>query len=253
MMMPGQKTAFTTHQGLFEFVRMPFGLRNAPAIFQRAMQTVLSGLEWQNCFVYIDDILIASRTFEEHLQHLAEVISRLRKAGLRLKPKKCRFLCEEVCYLGYIISARGVSPDPGKIDKVKCFPVPRDVTQVRQFLGLASYYRRFVPQFAKIAAPIHGLLKKENASAWTPECEAAFKKLKEALTSAPVLVYPKFGHEHEFVLETDASYVGLGAVLSQLQDDGKMHPIAYASRSLDPHEKNYAVTEIETLAIVWAV
>ena len=210
-------------------------------------------LEWQNCFVYIDDILIASKTFEEHLQHLAEVIDCLRKAGLRLKPKKCRFLCDEVSYLGHVISARGVSPDPGKINKVKCFPVPCDVTQVRQFLGLASYYRRFVPQFAKIAAPIHGLLKKENAFAWTSECEVAFRKLKEALTSAPVLVYPKFGPEHEFVLETDASYVGLGAVLSQLQNDGKMHPIAYASRSLDPHEKNYAVTELETLAIVWAV
>ena len=248
------KTAFTTHQGLFEFIRMPFGLCNAPATFQRAMQTVLSGLEWQNCFVYIDDILIASRTFEEHLQHLTEVIDRLRKAGLKLKPRKCRFLCEEVSYLGHIISAQGVSPDPGKIDKVKRFPVPHDVTQVRQFLGLASYYRRFVPQFAKIAAPIHGLLKKENAFVWTSECETAFRKLKEeALTSAPILAYPKFGPECEFVLETDASYVGLGAVLSQSQDDGKLHPIAYASRSLDQHEKNYAVTELETLAIVWAV
>ena len=247
------KTAFATHQGLFEFIRMPFGLCNAPATFQRVMQTVLSGLEWQNCFVYIDDILVASKTLEEHLQHLAAVFERLRKAGLSLKPKKCRFLCEKVAYLGHIISANGVSPDPEKIDKVKCFPVPHDVTQVRQFLGLASYYCRFVPQFAKIAAPIHGLLKKENAFVWTPECETAFVKLKETLTSAPMLVYPKFGTEHEFVLETDASYVGLGAVLSQLQDDGKLHPIAYASRSLNLHEKNYPVTELETLAIVWAV
>ena len=133
------KTAFTTHQGLFEFIRMPFGLCNAPATFQRAMQTVLSGLEWRNCFVYIDDILIASPTFEEHLQHLEEVINRLRKANLRLKPKKCLFLCEEVSYLGHIISVNGVSPDPEKIDKVKCFPIPREPTQVRQFLGLASY------------------------------------------------------------------------------------------------------------------
>ena len=194
------KTAFTTHQGLFEFVRMPFGLCNAPATFQRAMQTVLSGLEWQNCFVYIDDILIASRTLEEHLQHLAEVIDRLRKAGLRLKPKKCCFLCEEVSYLGHVLSARGVSPDPEKIDKVKCFPVPRNVTQVRQFLGLASYYWHFVPQFAKIAAPIHGLHRKENAFVWTSGCDTTFRKLKAALASASVLVYPKFGPEHEFVL-----------------------------------------------------
>ena len=124
---------------------------------------------------------------------------------------------------------------------------------MRQFLGLASYYRRFVPLFAKIAAPLHGLLKKDNAFVWTSECEAAFIKLKELLTSAPVLVYPKFGPDVEFVLETDASYVGLGAVLSQLQDDKRLHPIAYASRSLDPHEKNYGVTELETLAIVWAI
>ena len=244
------KTAFTTHQG---FIRMPFGLCNAPATFQRAMQTVLSRLEWCNCFVYIDDILIASSTFEGHLQHLEEVIDRLRKANLRLKPKNCRFLCEEVSYLGHIISVNGVGPDPEKIDKVKCFPIPHEPTQVRQFLGLASYYRRFVPLFAKVAAPLHGLLKKDNAFIWLSECEAGFRKLKEALTSVLVLAYPKFGPEFEFILETDASYVGLGAVLSQLQDDGRVHPIVYASRSLDIHEKNYGVTELETFAFVWAV
>ena len=182
---------------------MPFGLCNAPATFQRIMQTVLSGLEWRSCFVYIDDILIASRSLDEHLQHLPEVFDRVRKAGLRLKPTKCRFLCEQVAYLGHVISAKGVAPDPEKVSKVKCFPVPRDVTQARQFLGLASYYRRFVPQFAKIAAPIHSLLKKENAFLWTPACETAFEKFKDALTSAPVLVYPKFGPEKEFVLKTD--------------------------------------------------
>ena len=143
------KTAFTTHQGLYEFVRMPFGLCNAPATFQRTMQSVLAGLEWRDCFVYIDDILIASATFEEHLQHLEQVFDRLRTANLRLKPKKCRFLCKEVKYLGHVISVRGVLPDPEKTDQVKSFPIPRDVTQVRQFLGLASYYRRFVPKFAK--------------------------------------------------------------------------------------------------------
>ena len=247
------KTAFTTHQGLYEFVRMPFGLCNAPATFQRAMQSVLAGLEWRDCFVYIDDILIASTTFEEHLRHLEQVFDRLRTANLRLKPKKCRFLCEEVKYLGHVISVRGVLPDPDKTDQVKSFPTPRDVTQVRQFLGLASYYRRFVPKFAKIAAPLHALLKKENTFEWTSECTVAFNLLKDALTSPPVLVYPKFGPDSEFILETDASYVGLGAVLSQRQEDGKVHPIAYASRSLDVHEKKYGVTELETLGLVWAV
>ena len=177
------KTAFTTHQGLFEFVRMPFGLCNAPATFQRAMQTVLAGLEWRDCFVYIDDILVVSRTFEEHLQHLEQVFDRLRKANLRLKPKKCSFLCKEVSYLGHLISVEGVRPDPEKTEKVKCFPEPRDVTQVRQFLGLASYYRRFVPNFAKIASPLHVLLKKDNVFQWSAECSSAFQQLKDVLTS----------------------------------------------------------------------
>ena len=247
------KTAFTTHKGLYEFVRMPFGLCNAPATFQRAMQSVLAGLEWRDCFVYIDDILIASATFEEHLQHLEQVFNRLRTANLRLKPKKCRFLCKEVKYLGHVISVHGVLPDPEKTNQVKSFPTPTDVTSVRRFLGLASYYRRFVPKFAKIAAPLHALLKKENVFEWTTECTTAFNLLKDALTSSLILVYPKFGPDSEFILETDASYVGLGAVLSQQQEDGKAHPIAYASRSLNVHEKKYGVTELETLGLVWAV
>ena len=128
--------------------------------------------------------------------------------------------------------------------------MPRDVTQVRQFIGLASYYRRFVPEFAKIASPLHALLKKDNAFQWSVECSNAFQKLKELLTSSPVLVFPKFGPGCEFILETDASYIGLGAVLSQQQEDGSVHPIAYASRSLDQHEQNYGVTELETLGLV---
>ena len=247
------KTAFTTHQGLYEFVRMPFGLCNAPATFQRAMQSVLAGLEWRDCFVYIDDILIASATYEEHLQHLEQVFDRLRTANLMLKPKKCRFLCKEVKYLGHVISVQGVLPDPDKTEQVKLFPIPEDVTQVRRFLGLASYYRRFVPNFAKIATPLHALLKKEKVFEWTSECTTAFNLLKDALTSPPVLVYPKFGPNSEFILETDASYVGLRAILSQRQEDGRVNPIAYASRGLDVHEKKYGVTELETLGLVWAV
>ena len=156
------KTAFTTHCGLYEFNRMPFGLCNAPATFQRLMQVVLAGLvEWDCCFVYIDDILVASKSFEEHLHHLQLVFDCLRKADLRLKSTKCLFLCEEVPYLGYVISKHGIRPDPSKTDKVKEFPTPSDPTKVRQFLGLASYYRRFVPGFAKVAAPLHYLTKKD--------------------------------------------------------------------------------------------
>ena len=232
---------------------MPFGLCNAPATFQRVMQAVLAGLEWNSCFVYLDDILIASRTLEEHLRHIKEVFGRLRDAGLRLKPKKCLFLRNEVPYLGHVISADGIRPDPAKTDKVKSFPVPHDVTTLRQFIGLASYYRRFVPGFAKIAAPLHALTKKDVPFNWTPQCDEAFCKLKDLLVTAPVLAYPHFGSDKEFILETDASGLGLGAVLSQQQDDGFIHPIAYASRSLNSHEQNYCISELETLGLVWAV
>ena len=247
------KTAFTSHCGLYEFTRMPFGLCNAPATFQRLMQVVLSGLEWDCCFVYIDDILVASPSFEEHMRHLQLVFERLRQAGLRLKPKKCHFLRKHVPYLGFVISKHGIQVDPLKTDMVKHFPTPTDPTSVRSFLGLASYYRRFVPRFAAVAAPLHRLTKKDEKFEWSEECETAFCRLKSLLTEAPVLVYPRFGEGEQFLLETDASGIGLGAVLSQKQSDGKYHPVAYASRSLQPNEKNYPISELETLAIVWAV
>jgi hypothetical protein len=157
------------------------------------MQAVLSGLEWRSCFAYLDDILITSRTFDDHLRHLREVFGRLREAGLRLKPKKCR---DEVPYLGHVISTQGIRPDPSKTEKVKLFPTPSDVITLRQFVDLASNYRRFVPGFAKIAAPLHALTKKDDVTfEWTLECEAAFCKLKELLVTAPVLSYPRFGHD----------------------------------------------------------
>lgn len=247
------KSAFVTHRGLHEFVRMPFGLCNAPATFQRLMQVVLAGIEWKFCFVYIDDILVCSETFDEHLEHLGIVLERLRRANLTLKPKKCQFLQKVVSYLGHIISQDGVSPDSEKIAKVRDFPVPADTTSVRQFLGLASYYRRFVPAFASIASPLHQLLKKDANFEWSAECQSSFLKLRDLLTTAPILAYPRFGAGEEFVLETDASLEGLGAVLGQVQEDGHVHPIAYASRSLQLHEKNYCITELETLGLVWAV
>ena len=197
-------------------------------------------------FVYLDDILIASKSFDDQLR---EVFERLRSAGLRLKPKKCLFLRDEVPYLGHVICTAGIKPDPSKTEKVKSFPIPQDVTGVRQFIGLASYYRRFVANFA---SPLRALNEKNAKFEWTIECQTAFDKLKEMLVSAPVLAYPRFGLGVEFILETDASGVGLGAVLSQTQDDEQLHPIAYASRSLDNSERNYGITELETLAVVWA-
>ena len=198
-------------------------------------------------------MLVCSRTFEDHLSHLEQVFARLRLAGLRLKPQKCLFLQEKVPYLGYIVTRDGIMPDQAKTEKILSYPVPVDVTRVRQFLGLASYYRRSVPGFAKAAAPLHAWLKKDATFYWTEQCQESFDCLKKLLVTAPVLAYPQFQSEHPFILETDASTEGLGAVLAQQQSDGKVHPIAYASRSLNPHEHNYGITELETLGLVWAV
>ena len=150
---------------------MPFELFNAPATFQRVMQVVLAGLERKGVFVYLDNILVASKSFNEHLQQLREVFERLRSAGLRLKPKKCLFLRNEVPYLGHVVTAQGIKPDPAKTEKVTDFPVPQDITGVRQFLGLASYYRRFLPNFASVASPLRTLLKRNVKFDWTAECQ----------------------------------------------------------------------------------
>ena len=202
--------------------------------------------------MYLDDILIASMTFHEHIQHIREVFARLRTAGLRLKPRKCLFLHDEVPYLGHLISAQGLQPDPSKTEKVRICSTPHDVTTVHQFIGL-TYCWRFVPNFSSIASPLCALTKKNVTFQWTDECQTAFDYLKRMLTTAPILLaYPNFGPDAEFVLETDASGAGLGAIPSQQQGDGMLHPIAYASRSLDPSERNYGITELETLTVVWA-
>ena len=198
-------------------------------------------------------MLVGSLTFNDHLDHLQEVFSRLHKAGVCLKARKCLFLREEVPYLGQIVTKHGIKPDPGKIRTVKQYPVPVDATQVRQFLELTSYYRRFVPQFLRIAAPLHLLLKKDATFQWTNSCQEAFERLKELLVSSPVLAYPQLHSEHPFIMETDASARGFGAVLAQKQADGQVHSIAFASHSLTVPKRNYAITELETLGLVWAL
>lgn len=247
-----EKTAFTTRHGLFEFRVMPFGLCNAPGTFQRLMEFVLAGLQWQVCLVYLDDVIVYSRDFNEHVERLREVFQRLRQAGLKLKPKKCHLLRPSVPYLGHVISAKGVSTDPAKVDAVKHWRQPANVTEVRSFLGLASYYRRFIQDFAEIAAPLHRLTCKspERKFNWTPECEHAFKDLKQKLVTAPVLAFPCF--DGEFIVDSDASDYGLGAVLSQKQD-GHEKVIAYASRVMEDREKRYSVTKKEMLAMVYAI
>lgn len=256
-----EKTAFTTPLGLYEFDRMPFGLCNAPATFQRLMQQCLRGQIAESLLVYLDDIIVYSPDFSAHLQHLDHVFQRLWQHGLKLRLDKCKLLQNEVKFLGHVVDQNGVRPDPGKVSSVMDWPVPSTVRQVRAFLGLAGYYRRFVAGFAKIARPLNSLLtgnpadkKSEGRQVhWSPECQASFESLKTSLTQAPVLAYADYSHP--FIVYTDASNQGLGAVLAQVQE-GKERVIAYASRSLHPSERNdanYSSFKLELLALKWAV
>ena len=239
------KTAFCTPFGLFEWNRMPFGLCNAPSTFQRLMERIFGDQHCQSLLLYLDDIVVFSSTVTEHVERLESVLGRLQQENLKAKWEKCCFFKPEVSYLGHIISKDGVSTDPGKIGVVSKWQRPNHVSELRSFLGFASYYRRFIDGFAKLAAPLHRLVAEMNGTksrrpskesllvAWTEECERSFEGLKSRLVSAPVLAYANFSLP--FILEVDASYSGLGAVLSQNQD-GRVRPIAYASRGLRPTE-----------------
>ena len=243
-----EKTAFVTPFGLHQFCVMPFGLCNAPSTFQRLMEHVLAGLHWTSCLVYLDDIIIFSKTLEDHLQQLREVFERLEKAGLKVKPSKCCLLRKRVRYLGHIISETGVQTDPDKTRCIAEWSQPTDLKELRQFLGFASYYRRFVRNFAHIAAPLYHLTEKGKNWCWNDNCEEAFSALKRRLTSAPVLSFPRF--DQEFTLDVDASAIGLGAVLSQ-EVHGVEQVVAYASRTLSKAERQYCATRREMLALVW--
>lgn len=246
------KTAFATPFGLYQFRRMPFGLTNAPATFQRLMEAALHGLSPLICLVYLDDIIVFSSTFEEHLSRLRTVFTRLRQAGLKLKPRKCKLLCSLVRFLGHVVSDQGVATDPEKIRVVAEWPRPTDVAGVRSFLGLAGYYRRFVKDFASVARPLNRLLEKSQQFCWGSGEEVAFEHLKHALTTAPVLSFPNL--QQPFIVDTDASDYGLGAVLSQVDpESGLERVVCFASRTLNRAERRYATTRKEMLAVVWAL
>ena len=229
---------------------MPFGLKSAPATFQRMMDLVLSGLQGVEMFVYMDDIVIYAKTLEEHNQKLTKLLGRFKTAGLVLQPDKCRFMCKEIGYLGHLISKEGVRPDPKKVEAVRNFPRPKGRKNVKQFLGLAGYYRRFITNFATIVKPLTLLLKKDVPFAWTETAERAFDTLKNVLCTQPLLQYPDF--LKPFIITTDASDFAVGAILSQ-GEIGKDLPIAYASRTMSKAEINYTTTEKELLAIIFAV
>ena len=244
-----EKTAFSYGKGLWQFTVMPFGLCNAPATFERLMETVLAKLPWQTCLVYLDDIIVLGKDFDQHVENLKEVFDRLRSANLKLNPKKCSLFQKRVTFLGYVVTRDGIETDPEKVKIIRSWSVPTNANELRSFLGLCTYYRRFVPDFAKIAAPLHSLTHKNVAFHWNEECEGAFQSLKERLSELPILIYPDVSQP--FILDTDASDVSIGAVLSQCKDEVE-HPVAYFSKTLSSTEKHYCVTRKELLAVVKA-
>ena len=203
-----EKTAFATPFGLYQFKVMPFGLANAPATFERLMERVLAGLHWETCLIYIDDIIVFSKTFDEHVDRLTQVLQRLRAANLKLASHKCKLFRSRVEFLGHVVSDRGVETEPKKIEAISGWPEPKTVKEVRSFIGLSSYYRRFVKDFAKLARPLHRLTEKDTSFEWTTECQEAFNSLKAALASPPILGYPLV--DGLFTLDTEASLDGIG-------------------------------------------
>ena len=262
------KTAFQVGTlGFYEFHRMPFGLCNAPATFQRLMERCMGELNLDQCLIYLDDVIIFSTTFEEHLHRLEAVFTRLQDHSLKLKAKKCDFLKSEVTYLGHVVSEEGIKTDPEKTEAIKNWPVPKSIKDVRSFLGFAGYYRRFIKGFSNIARPLNDLLvgistngktntkksaekKKKPTFIWTERQQHAFEEIREKLSEPPILAYADYSLP--FQLHTDASTTGLGAVLYQNQD-GVDRVVSYASRSLKDSERNYPAHKLEFLALKWAI
>ena len=254
-------TAFTCGPlGFYECDTMPFGAINSPATFQRLVHDCLGDLNMRWCIVYLDDIIIFSDTKEEHLKRLEAVFQKLAAAGLKLKPSKCFLFREEIEYLGHVVSGKGISTNPKKVEAVTKWPTTETVYDVRSFLGFVGYYRRFIKDFSKISKPIREVITglenqskrtaKKTLIEWTEAANSAFETLKELCTSTPILAYPDY--QLPFILHTDSSSEGLGAVLYQKQE-GKLRVIAYASRSVSKTEANYPAHKLEFLALKWAV
>ena len=226
---------------------MPFGLTNAPATFERLIEKVLFGLQWEKCLCYLDDIIVFGETFDKTLENLKLVLNRFREANLTVKPKKCHLFQKSIEYLGHNISEEGISCSKNKVDAVLNWPVPNSKTELRSFLGLINYYRKYIKDLATITYPLTRLTQKNKPFIWSEECQISFEKIKELLVSAPILGYPQ--QDGQFILDTDGSQFGIGAVLSQVQN-GTERVIAYASKSLNKAQQRYCTTFIELLAVV---
>lgn len=241
------KTAFVTPKGLYEYVRMPFGLKNAPATFQRLMNEVLREYINKICVVYLDDILIFSTSLQEHIVNIRKIFNKLSEHNLKVQFDKCSFLRKETEFLGHVLTDQGMKPNPNKIKCIEEYPLPTSEKQLRGFLGVTGYYRKFIEGYARLAQPMTKYLKKENSlNPNDPEYITAFENLKKNIINHPILKFPNFAKPFE--LTTDASNYAIGAVLTQ-----DKQPVCYASRTLNEHERNYSTTDKEFLAIVWAV
>ncbi|MES9884337.1 MAG: reverse transcriptase domain-containing protein [Sedimenticola sp.] len=247
------KTAFAIPgSSQWQFKRMPFGLTTCPAAYERLMERVFSGVSYEICLIYLDDILSPSKTFEDQVSNLETIFSRLRESGLKLCPKKCNFFQKVVTFLGHRISEAGVEPCPEKVKTVVDWPRPQNVRAVRSFIGLASYYRKMIQGFATVAKPLHKLTEKNARFKWDNECEVAFNTLKKLLTESPILAFPDTNENAEYILDSDASDVGVGCVLSQIQN-GHERVIGYYSRCLSRTERRYCVTRKELLSMICGV
>jgi len=247
------KTTFVCHEGAYRYIRLPFGLSNAPATFQRAIDMILGGLKWKHCLVYLDDIIVFSQTPGEHVEHLREVFAALSKAGVSLKAKKCHLFQEEVEYLGHIVGRGELKVQDKNIRGLREASPPRCKKDLRSFLGMCNVYRRFIKDYARVARPLSAMTSTKGSDRWTSlsaEALAAFEDLKKRLTEAPILALPR--REGAYTVDTDASAGQIGAVLLQEQPDRSTRPVGYWSRSLNAAERNYSTTERECLAAVWA-
>ena len=246
-----EKTAFITNEGHYEWLVMPFGLKNAPATIQRIIQHILGKLLYKGAINYLDDVIVYTETFEEHLKLLDQIFKSFAEYGIKLRPKKCHFAQTSVQYLGHVISHNEVRPSPEKIAAIQSFPVPTTSRKVKSFLGLAGYFCRFSKDYALTAKPLNRLTGKNSQFVWTDLHQKAFESIKSLLVNDPVLAL--FDPNKPCTIYTDASGLGIGAILAQTDDNNIEHVVEYFSRSLNKHQENYTVSELECLAVVEAI
>ena len=244
-----QYLVINTHRGLYRYTRLPFGVASAPSIFQKTMDQILQGLDGVMC--YLDDILVCGKTDVEHLDNLRKVLERLQDRGVRVKKSKCSFLKSSVQYLGHRIDAEGIHATNDKIQAIVNAPVPKNVTELRSFLGLLNYYGRFIPNLASLLHPLNELLCQGTSWTWTKECREAFESAKQKIVAPNVLVH--YDSTLPITLAADASVYGLGAVIPHTMSDGSERPIAFVSRTLLSSEKNYSQVEKEALSLIFGV